>query len=86
MGTRSTLRILMAELASAAESFPESFCITGTEITDGYLDFIRTGSCEISMGTHQERKVAIKALLIRDFSLHGLYFRAERVRLIPSSI
>ena len=64
MGTRSTLRILLLELASAAELFPESFFVTGVKCLPGFRNFMRSGSSEISKGTYQDRHVGIKAMLV----------------------
>ncbi|KAJ3483208.1 hypothetical protein NLI96_g6474 [Meripilus lineatus] len=64
MGTRSTLRILIAEMASARVQIPESFNVTGVRVIPQFKDFIASGFALVSMGTHQDQKVAIKSMLV----------------------
>ena len=69
MGTRSTLRILLAELASVRVHIPESFNVTGVEIDFDSRGFIKSGFAMISMGTHQDQKVAIKVMLVSSWEV-----------------
>ncbi|KAJ3483212.1 hypothetical protein NLI96_g6472 [Meripilus lineatus] len=85
MGTRSTLRILIAEMASARVHIPESFYVTGVKIIPQSRGFIKSGFAMISMGTHQDQKVAIKVMLVSSWKVRA-WVRESITDLLAESI
>ncbi|KAJ3489668.1 hypothetical protein NLI96_g1953 [Meripilus lineatus] len=83
MGTRSTLRIVMAQLASVFDEIPQSFHVTGVKLIPGFREFIRTGFADISKGTHRDREVAIKAIRILSWSIKPYAQKATKACSIP---
>ncbi|KAJ3489672.1 hypothetical protein NLI96_g1955 [Meripilus lineatus] len=86
MGTRSTLRILLVELASVADIVPRASFVSGVEITPRFKEHIKTGFAYISIGTLQARKVAIKSLRAFNWSIERFARKATKELFIESIV